>query len=115
MASETPDPVAAGLGARIAEVSEDVTLAAAAVANERLAPSARREAARELAHWAPRLLGAVEAVLKLIADWEVHAQEIDDGTGMTLTSVRAMKLRGCADQLREVITRELLAKEGSDG
>jgi hypothetical protein len=58
MASETDH-----LAACLAEVSEDVRLAAAAVANERLAPSARREAARELAHWAPRLVAAVEAVL----------------------------------------------------
>jgi hypothetical protein len=88
--------------APLIEIREDVLLAAAAVGNPRLAPSGRREAAAELAHWAPRLLAAVEAVLELhqpglfvplgglCKDHEVYRH-------FSITSDEADRARACPD------------------
>lgn len=59
------------------------------------------------------LLAAVEAVLEVAGRWDVQAQEMDDGTGMTLTSVRAMKMHACALEIRNAITRTLTGEDSS--
>ena len=93
------DPVAATL----AEISDDVTMAAAALVNNRLAPSAKKTAADELAHWAPRLLAAVEAVLK-------HHRPVEHSRYHTIVCGICREIWPCGEV--QAISRELLSEEG---
>lgn len=76
----------------------------------------------------PRLLGVVDAVLKLAAEWEADATELDrdiegarrspyasDHAQAVTDGALAEKLRDCAEALREDITRELTGEEKTDG
>ena len=64
--------------------------------------------AEAVANDVPRLLGAIEAVLKLAEGW---ATERPGEVGLGYNATRA-----CGRSVREAITRELTGKEaGSDG
>jgi hypothetical protein len=66
-----------------------------------------------------RLLKAVEAVLKLAADWSDEAVRLDavversisGGERATRSKAAAQAHKGCADALYEAITRELAGTE----
>jgi len=131
------DTTRTGLAAAFPEIREDVVLAAAVVANNRLAPSAQRKAAAELAHWAPRLLAAVEAVLDLHQPGPVVVlgalcKEHEAYRHFSITGAEAERARACPDceaiicasctcghhdfercAHRQAITTELLGEEGS--
>jgi hypothetical protein len=103
MPENTSDPVAAALDEmehRAGDERHDMGLA--------------DSDARASADDVPRLVGALKAVLALAGEWDGRGQDMDDGTGMTLTSIRANTLYGCAQQLRAAISGELLGEESGN-
>lgn len=104
----TPDPVAGRLAA--VQLRAENVRECPGDAPDALWRSVHKRSAADV----PALLAVVEAVLAKAAEWEQRAAGMDDGTGMTTTSVRAMALRGCVQEGREAISHALLG-EGEAG